>query len=77
MKRKLFVILTLIVVLIISAEAQVVDAAIEDHLKEVKVEKVDSLMGWKTGGVTSLTFSQTALVNWSAGGENSIAANAY
>ena len=76
MKRKLFVILTLIVVLIISAEAQVVDAAIEDHLKEVKVEKVDSLMGWKTGGVTSLTFSQTALVNWSAGGENSIAANA-
>lgn len=72
MKIKLFILLHLLVVLVIGVEAQVVDPAVEANLKVVKA---DSLMGWKTGGVTSLTFGQIALVNWSAGGENSIAAN--
>lgn len=75
MKRKLFILLQLLVVVVIGIEAQVVDRKVEATLKEVKVEKTDSLMGWKSGGVTRLTFSQTALVNWSAGGDNSIAAN--
>ena len=30
---------------------------------------------WKLGGVVSLTFSQVALDNWQAGGENSISGN--
>ena len=32
---------------------------------------------WVLKGVTGLNMSQTAMANWSAGGENSIAGNAY
>lgn len=32
---------------------------------------------WVLKGVTGLNMSQTAMSNWSAGGENSIAGNAY
>lgn len=32
---------------------------------------------WKLEGVTGINFSQTSLTNWSAGGENSLAGNAY
>lgn len=32
---------------------------------------------WKLEGVTGINFSQTSLVNWAAGGENTIAGNAY
>lgn len=32
---------------------------------------------WALKGVTGLNMSQTAMANWSAGGENSIAGNAY
>ena len=31
---------------------------------------------WKFNGVTTLNFSQMALSNWAAGGENSVAGNA-
>lgn len=75
MKRKLFYLLILSGILVVDLEAQVVGTGIDDVLKDVKVAKTDSLMGWKTGGVTSITFAQTALVNWSSGGENSISAN--
>lgn len=76
MKRKLFVLLSMLAVIAVGMNAQVVDTKAESRLKKVEVATADSLMGWTTGGVTSLTFSQTALVNWAAGGENSIAANA-
>lgn len=32
---------------------------------------------WKLSGVTGLNISQTSMSNWSAGGENSLAGNAY
>lgn len=32
---------------------------------------------WKLEGVAGINFSQTSLVNWAAGGENTIAGNAY
>lgn len=32
---------------------------------------------WVLKGVTGLNLSQTAMTNWAAGGENSIAGNAY
>lgn len=32
---------------------------------------------WVLSGVTGLNLSQTAMTNWSAGGENSVAGNAY
>jgi len=38
-------------------------------------EPADSLKNWKIGGDVSLTFGQTALVNWSAGGVNSLSLN--
>lgn len=44
----------------------------ESHLKTLNT---DTITGWKTGGITSLSFSQTALKNWAAGGENSVSLN--
>ena len=44
----------------------------EDDLKK---QRKDTLDGWKTGGVTSVNFTQVSLTNWSAGGENSISVN--
>lgn len=38
-------------------------------------EAADTL--WKFNGVTSLNFSQMSLVNWAAGGENSLAGNSF
>jgi len=37
----------------------------------------DSSKVWTTGGMGSLTFTQTALFNWAGGGQNSIAGNAF
>ena len=36
----------------------------------------DTTKAWKAGGVTSLMITQTALSNWSAGGQNSLSATA-
>jgi hypothetical protein len=38
---------------------------------------IDSVKTWKTGGNTGLSFTQTSLTNWAAGGENSLSTNAY
>ncbi len=38
----------------------------------LKVNK-DSIDGWKFGGITNINITQTALKNWAAGGENSMA----
>ena len=38
-------------------------------------EQPDSTKAWKTGGVSSLTFSQVSFQNWAAGGENSYTVN--
>lgn len=43
--------------------------------KTLRERKNDSLVGWKTGGIVSLNFSQTSLTNWAAGGQNSFAGN--
>ena len=36
----------------------------------------DTIKYWKTGGCLTLNLSQVMLSNWSAGGQNSVAANA-
>ncbi len=54
----------------ITTTAQVTD--VEGSLKK---QTVDTIEGWKTGGVISLTMSQAALSNWAAGGQNSMALN--
>ena len=38
-------------------------------------EKKEEKKPWKTGMLTSATFSQTSFTNWSAGGQNSVALN--
>lgn len=44
----------------------------ENTLRE---QAADSSQGWKTGGVITLSLSQTSLTNWAAGGQNSLAVN--
>lgn len=40
-------------------------------------ETIKDTSYWKLSGITGVNFSQTALVNWVAGGENSVATNLY
>lgn len=44
--------------------------------KDLKNVSTDSVSSWKKGGVVSLTFGQASFKNWTAGGQNSINANA-
>lgn len=55
---------------ILITQAQVTDAE-----ADLKKQKEDSVHGWKTGGTVSVNLSQTALKNWAAGGQNSVAVN--
>lgn len=52
------------------ANAQVTEAE-----KNLKTLVTDTVVGWRTGGVTTINLAQTALINWAAGGENSYAVN--
>jgi len=70
MKTKITIFTVLICNLFIAANAQVTEG--ESKLKSVTT---DTISGWKKGGTTSINLSQTALTNWSAGGESSFALN--
>jgi hypothetical protein len=48
---------------------------VTDAEKQLKTQTVDTLLGWKHGGVFGLNTSQTSLTNWSAGGQSSFAIN--
>lgn len=50
-------------------------AQITESEKKLKTLETDTVAGWKTGGVTGVNLAQTALVNWAAGGQSSIALN--
>lgn len=41
----------------------------------MREHKKDTIVGWRTGGLVAINFSQTSLINWAAGGQNSIAGN--
>lgn len=63
--KKLFLALTLIISsLSISAQDTIAEG------------DTTNLAFWKHNGIASLNFSQTSLSNWSAGGDNAVAANA-
>lgn len=47
---------------------------ITDTEKKLRDKKIDSLDGWKIGGLVSLSGSQVSLTNWNSGGQNSISA---
>lgn len=55
---------------VLLSKAQVTDAE-----KQLKTQVVDSVEGWKSGGMINLNLSQTSLTNWAAGGQSSIAMN--
>ena len=50
-------------------------AQITEAEKNLKTLVTDTVSGWRYGGVTNISAAQTALVNWSAGGEGSYALN--
>ena len=53
-----------------------IQAQITDVEKNIRAKPViDTVKGWKAGGFIALNLAQTSLKNWSAGGNNSIAAN--
>ncbi|MFO7370693.1 MAG: DUF3078 domain-containing protein [Bacteroidales bacterium] len=58
----------LLLVAVIAAFGQVTDGE-----KLLTTQKVDTLLGWKKGGVININSSQTSLTNWAAGGQSSIA----
>lgn len=50
-------------------------AQVDELQKSLKPADTDTLLGWKKGIVSSVNLAQTALINWSAGGQNSFAIN--
>ena len=48
---------------------------VTDGEKTLKTISTDTISGWKLGTVVGINFSQTELVNWSAGGQSSVAFN--
>lgn len=70
MKTKKKIFLFVFICSVLSGSAQITDAE-----KKLKSVDTDTIIGWKKGAVASVNLAQTALVNWSAGGENSLAVN--
>ena len=70
MKTKLFTIIILALFVTSFVSAQVTEAE-----KTLRTVRVDTTLGWKSGGVFALNFAQTSLTNWAAGGQNSVAVN--
>ena len=48
---------------------------VTDHEKHLRDSKLDTIQGWRVGGLLSLNGSQVSLTNWNAGGQNSISMN--
>jgi hypothetical protein len=71
MKTKVFTLTVLFTMLIILP----IYSQITEAEAKLKTQKVDTIPGWKTGGVVGFNLAQTALVNWAAGGEKSFAVN--
>ncbi len=59
------------------AQEQIEAIAQDAAGKLQKTIAVDTTSHWKLSGITGVNFSQSALVNWVAGGENSVATNFY
>jgi hypothetical protein len=68
--RNIYLILALIIFGCSTISAQVTDK--EKELKEVNV---DTMLGWRKGGVVIINMSQTSLTNWAAGGQSAVSGN--
>ena len=72
MKIKIITTLILVLALFVFAVGQVTEP--EPELRE---KSTDTHQYWKFGGVTAVNLAQTSLINWAAGGQNSIAVMVY
>ena len=70
MNRKFIVFVLLFTGFSILTYSQVTEAE-----KKLRTQATDTIMGWKKGGVVSLSLAQTSLTNWASGGQNSLAIN--
>ena len=52
-----------------SIQAQVTDAE-----KTLRTQTLDTIFGWKKGGIIAINGANTQLYNWAAGGDNSLSA---
>jgi len=79
MKKRIIITTSFLLCLFFSLQAQdelrATAQAASAKLKDVAPK--DTVSGWKLSGITGVNFGQVALVNWSAGGENSISGNFY
>jgi hypothetical protein len=68
--KRIYLLFTLLA-FFLNMQAQVTDAE-----KTIRAKpSVDTVNGWKTGGIFNLGISQTSLTHWAAGGESSFAGN--
>lgn len=70
MKTRCFILTVILLCVYLPIHSQVTDAE-----KKLKTLETDTITGWITGGIAGLNLAQTSLVNWSSGGQNSIAIN--
>jgi hypothetical protein len=70
MKRNIFTSIILFIGVSVLAYSQVTEAE-----KKLRTITADTAQGWKNGGIFSVSFAQTSLKNWAAGGQNSVAIN--
>ena len=68
--KHLYLLIALIFLSYFSINAQVTEK--EKELKEVNI---DTMLGWKKGGVVIINMSQTSLTNWAAGGQSAVSGN--
>jgi len=68
--KKVVLSVTLLVILITALNGQVIDSE-----KTLRTVSNDTTAGWKTGGVFTVTLSQTSLTHWISGGQNSVSVN--
>jgi hypothetical protein len=70
MKTKIILTFSAFVIFATTIKAQVTEAE-----KELRTQKNDTILGWRTGGTINLGLAQTSLTNWAAGGQSSVAVN--
>ncbi|MCL1938953.1 MAG: DUF3078 domain-containing protein [Candidatus Azobacteroides sp.] len=75
MKKRLIVSFCLLSGLFFCVQAQEIKTTV-DNLAAYHA-KADSIQGWKKSGLIGITFGQTALSNWAAGGDNTVSGDFF
>jgi hypothetical protein len=65
----------IVVIVILIFSGSVLFAQVTEVEKTLKAVETDTISGWKKGGNIAVNFGQTTLVNWAAGGQNTVAVN--